>query len=78
MIISVESLNLFTRESALRKLFEKFGKISSVKIIKDDGLNISKGEGLVKMESEESALEAINQLNGRLVDGKRIKVRARE
>lgn len=78
MTISIESLNVFTRESALRRLFEEFGKISYLKILKDDGLKISKGEGIVRMDSDESALEAINQLDGRLIDGKRIKVRVRE
>ncbi|MCP4438593.1 MAG: RNA-binding protein [Aureispira sp.] len=75
MTISIASLNVFTRENALRELFEKFGKIRSVKIVKDDGLKISKGEGIVKMDSRESGLKAIEELNGRLIDGKNIEVR---
>lgn len=75
MNISIASLNLFTRENSLRKLFEKFGNIQSIQIKKDDGLKISKGQGIVRMSCKQAALEAIQHLDGALVDGRNIIVK---
>ncbi|KAL1492853.1 hypothetical protein ABEB36_011033 [Hypothenemus hampei] len=57
-------------EDQLRSMFEKFGKITSYKIMnKDDGK--SKGFGFVAFESPEAAEAAVEALNGKeLVEGK--------
>lgn len=57
-------------EDQLRSMFEKFGKITSYKIMnKDDGK--SKGFGFVAFESSEAAEAAVDALNGKeLVEGK--------
>lgn len=57
-------------EEQLRSMFEKYGKITSYKIMnKDDGK--SKGFGFVAFESPEAAEAAVEALNGKeLVEGK--------
>ncbi|XP_060537202.1 polyadenylate-binding protein 4-like [Cylas formicarius] len=57
-------------EEQLRGMFEKFGKITSYKIMsKDDGK--SKGFGFVAFESPEAAEAAVEALNGKeIVEGK--------
>lgn len=57
-------------DEQLRKMFEKFGRITSYKIMsKDDGK--SKGFGFVAFEEPGAAEAAVNELNGKeIVDGK--------
>lgn len=57
-------------EEQLRSMFEKYGKITSYKIMsKDDGK--SKGFGFVAFESPEAAEAAVEALNGKeIVEGK--------
>ncbi|XP_056646289.1 polyadenylate-binding protein 4-like isoform X1 [Diorhabda sublineata] len=57
-------------EEELRSMFEKYGKITSSKIMsKDDGK--SKGFGFVAFESTEAAETAVDALNGKeLIEGK--------
>ncbi|XP_056646288.1 polyadenylate-binding protein 1-like isoform X2 [Diorhabda carinulata] len=57
-------------EEQLRSMFEKYGKITSYKIMsKDDGK--SKGFGFVAFESPEAAETAVEALNGKeLLEGK--------
>merc|ERR1712060_958194 len=66
-----------TEEAALNAIqkvndmFEKYGKISSVKIMKsEDGK--SKGFGFVSFESPEEAMTACDELNGQDLDGKTV------
>lgn len=56
-------------EEQLKAMFEKFGRITSYKIMsKDDGK--SKGFGFVAFEEPEAAEQAVNELNGSEMDGK--------
>ena len=61
-------------EDQLRDAFEKFGKVSSTKIIKDRETQRSKGFGFVEMPNDEEAKEAIDDLNGSEVEGRSIVV----
>lgn len=51
-------------DEKLRKLFEPFGKISSAKVVFDDGTK-SKGFGFVSFEEPEMAEQACDELNGK-------------
>lgn len=51
-------------EVDLREMFELYGDISAVKLIKDRVTNKSKGFGFVEMPNEEEAKETIKILNG--------------
>lgn len=61
-------------EDDLRELFEQFGEVTSVKIIKDTITGRSKGFGFVEMSEKEDAEKAIAKLNGSEVEGRDIKV----
>lgn len=64
MDIFVGSLSFKLKESELREAFEKYGKVSSAKIIIDKITRQSKGFGFVEMPDEIEARAAINALNG--------------
>ncbi|MCF0050225.1 RNA-binding protein [Dyadobacter sp. LJ53] len=64
MDIFVGSLSFKLKESELREAFEKFGTVSSAKIIIDKITRQSKGFGFVEMPDEEEARLAISNLNG--------------
>ena len=64
MDIFVGSLSFKLKESELREAFEKFGTVSSAKIIIDKITRQSKGFGFVEMPDEDEARLAISNLNG--------------
>ena len=74
MNMYVSNLSFHTAEDDLRKLFEKFGTVSSAKIITDRETGRSRGFGFVEMESEAEAKEAINGLNNKEIEGRAMSV----
>jgi len=79
MNIYVGNLNFDLTEDELKELFEVYGHVTSVKIISDKYTGRSKGFGFVEMESDSEANEAIENLNGKDVSGRAMKVnQARE
>lgn len=61
-------------ENDLRQMFEAFGEVESVKIIKNRFNGHSKGFGFVEMPSNSEADKAIKALNGNVVDKRPRKV----
>ena len=61
-------------ESQMEELFAQYGAITSVKIIKDRYSGQSKGFGFVEMDKQNEADAAIQELNGKEVSGRNIKV----
>ncbi len=57
----------------LEKLFQTYGAVESAKIVSDRATGRSKGFGFVSL-SDESAENAVRELNGREIDGRAIKV----
>ena len=76
MNINILRLSRETTEKDLIKLFGKFGAVKSCDIVKDRISGESKGFGFINMPSDEHGLTAINALNGREVDGSKIRVKA--
>jgi RNA recognition motif-containing protein len=74
MDIYVGNLSYDATEEDVKKLFEEFGEIESVKIITDRYSGRSKGFGFVGMPNEEEAKSAIDALNGKEMMGREIKV----
>lgn len=59
-----------TSEDELKKLFEAYGTVASVKIIQDRDTGRSRGFGFVEMANSDSALSA----NGTSINGRSITV----
>jgi RNA recognition motif-containing protein len=74
MNIYVGNLPFSMTEEQLREMFESFGEIASVNIIKDKYSGESKGFGFVEMSDQDAGNSAIQGLNDHEVDGRRIKV----
>lgn len=70
----VSNLGFHTSEEDLRKLFEVFGVVSSAKVIMDRQTGNSRGFGFVEMESSTEAGLAMDKLNGKEMEGKRISI----
>lgn len=74
MNIYVGKLPYSVTEDDLRAMFTEFGELESVKIITDKYSGQSKGFGFVEMPSNSEADQAIKALNGKLINGRNIKV----
>jgi cold-inducible RNA-binding protein len=61
-------------EEELRELFSEYGEIESLKIMKDQFTDRSKGFGFIEMANEEDAKKAIAALNGKDFKGKSLTV----
>ena len=74
MNIYVGNLSYKVNEDDLKQLFEEYGEVSSVNLISDKYTGQSKGFGFVVIENAEEAAKAIEELNGREVDNREMKV----
>lgn len=70
----VGSLSYNTTDASLEEFFAQAGNVVSAKVIIDRDTNRSKGFGFVEMASDEEAKAAIDQLNGKELDGRPIAV----
>jgi RNA recognition motif-containing protein len=74
MNIYVGNINYEIGDDDLKQIFEEFGEVKSVKIIKDNFTGRSKGFGFVEMADEAQAKKAIEDLNEAELMGKKIVV----
>ena len=74
MNIYVGKLSPETTEDDLRKAFEAFGQVISVKILRDRISGESNGFGFVGMPVSDEGQTAISELNGKDLKGHTIKV----
>ncbi len=70
----VGNLSYNTTEEQLRELFAQAGTVTEVALIKDRDSGASKGFAFVTMGSQDEANTAIQQLNGRSVDNRELRV----
>lgn len=70
----VGSLAWATNDDSLKSFFEAVGTVVSANVIMDRETNRSKGFGFVEMSSDEEAKAAVDQLNGKELDGRAIVV----
>jgi RNA recognition motif-containing protein len=75
MNMYVSNLSFHTTDDNLRVLFEKFGAVSSAKVITDRDTGRSRGFGFVEMEDAD-AKKAIQGLNNKEIEGRPISVSA--
>lgn len=75
MNIFVAKLDFSTTSEDLRTAFERFGEVSSAKVIIDHATGKSKGFGFVEMPEDNEANEAIQALNESEFQGRTIFVK---
>ena len=74
MNMYVSNLSFHTTDDSLKSLFEKFGAVSSAKVITDRETGRSRGFGFVEMKEDKEAKEAIAGLNNKEVEGRAMSV----
>lgn len=70
----VGSLSWNVNDDQLREFFSSVGTVVSATVIMDRETNRSKGFGFVEMSSDDEAKAAIDQLNGKELDGRAVTV----
>jgi RNA recognition motif-containing protein len=74
MKIFVGNLDLNVNEEELNELFAEHGNVSSVKIVRDNSNNMSRGFGFVEMVRKVEAKKALKTLNEFEFKGKNLVV----
>lgn len=74
MRLFVGGLSWDTSDADLRKLFEPFGEVSEASIVTDRDSGRSRGFGFVTMADTAAGKQAMRELDGTDLDGRRIKV----
>ncbi len=74
MKLYVGNLSFNTTAQDLQELFGSVGTVESANVIDDRETGRSRGFGFVEMSSKEEGENAIEQFNGKEVDGREIKV----
>ena len=78
MKLLIRNLARTTTESNLRVMFEAYGTVQSCSLVIDKDTGNSKGFGFVEMPKPGDAKAAMKNLNGKDVDGNRIRVKKAE
>ena len=76
--IYVGNLSYATSEDTLKSAFSQFGEVESAVVIRDRFTQQSKGFGFVEMQDEKSMNTAISALNGKELDGRKVRVNVAE
>ncbi|MSR15174.1 MAG: RNA-binding protein [Gammaproteobacteria bacterium] len=76
MNIYVGNLPYSVRDEELRTTFEAFGKVVSAEVIFDKRTRRSRGYGFVDMADEAAGRRAIDELNGKELHGRELRVDA--
>ena len=74
MNIYVGNLSYEVTEEDLKNAFEGFGKVDTIKVIKDKETGRAKGFGFVEMPDKSEAQAAIEGLNGKDLKGRSLNV----
>ncbi len=74
----VGNLAFATTEDSLKNAFQGSGEVTEVKIILDRETGRSRGFAFVTMSTGEQARQAVERMNGALVDGRSLRVNEAE
>jgi RNA recognition motif-containing protein len=74
----VGNLSFDTNEQELREIFGQMGTVVEVKVVTDRDTGRPRGFGFIEMGSAAEATQAIQQLNGRELGGRTLKVNEAE
>jgi RNA recognition motif-containing protein len=72
MNIYVGNIGAGVTEEDVQKAFAEFGEVTSVNLLKDRYTNEPRGFGFVEMPAKAEAIEAIKQMDGKEMGGKRL------
>ena len=72
--IFVGNLSFGATEGSVRSLFEAYGTVDRVSIVTDRDTGQARGFGFVEMSVNADADRAINELNGKELDGRALNV----
>jgi RNA recognition motif-containing protein len=78
MKLLIRNLARTTTETGLRALFAEFGHIQACNLVLDKKTGVSKGFGFVEIPKPGEAKAAMKALNGKLVDGNKLRVKKAE
>ncbi len=70
----VGNLPYSTNDQSLNEMFTPFGTVNSAQIITDKFSGRSRGFGFVEMENDDEAGKAIDEMNGKEIDGRAVVV----
>lgn len=70
----IGSLAYATNDDGLKAFFETIGPVASARVITDRETGRSKGFGFVEFENDDDNQKAVDQLNGKDLDGRPINV----
>ena len=74
MNLYVSNISFHTTESDLKDLFSRFGEVSSATVVTDQDSGRKLGFGFIKMSDEKAALEAMQALQGKEIEGRPLSV----
>ena len=74
MNLYVGGLSFDTTDDGLGTFFEQAGTVESAKVITDRDSGRSRGFGFVEMATEDEGRKAIEELNGKTLDGRTLTV----
>lgn len=72
--VFVGGMSWNTDSEGLRTAFERFGEVEDAKVITDRDTGRSRGFGFVTFASDDSAQQAISEMDGQDLDGRTVKV----
>jgi cold-inducible RNA-binding protein len=72
--IFVGNLSFEATEDTVRAMFEAYGKVERVSIVTDRDTGRARGFGFVEMSANAEADRAIQELNGRELDGRALNI----
>lgn len=78
MKLLIRNLSRTTTEAEVQELFESYGTVQSCTLVMDKEKGTSKGFGFVEMPKVGEAKAAMKNLNGKDLDGHKIRVKKSE
>jgi len=78
MKLLIRNLTRTITEVELREMFESYGTVQSCALVMDKETGSSKGFGFVEMPKSGEAKAAMKNLNGKDIEGKRVRVKKAE
>lgn len=74
MNIYIGNISRESSENEVKALFEEFGKVESINLIRDNYTKMLKGFGFIEMTDSDEAEKAIKSLDGQMFNGRPLTV----